>query len=409
MKNITEQMNASETFCPNAGCIARGKIGQGNIVIHGRKRPRYKCKTCGRTFSAKEGTMFAGLRKPTSLIVIVVTLLAYGCPLQAIVHAFELDERTVANWRDRAGSHCEKVHKDKIEQGKLDMIHVQVDEIWVKARGSIAWMGLAIMVPTRLWVAGAVSQTRDRKLADHLLQQVRRCSKMLCSLLICTDGWSPYPNSIRRSFREKIKRAGKRGRCAFEVWPDLHIGTVIKHTVNKHLKEVIRQMSHGSLEKATELLKISNGGTLLNTSFIERLNGTMRERLAALTRKCRHASSKLFAFHTGMYLIGCTYNFCWNHHELSKSSEKGGLGMPCTPAMASGLTDHQWSIFELLSYKVAPPPLLIPQRRGRPSTKSFLDFEQSQTQIPEGPCPSSQGSLVLDHRIRGFYLPSQLE
>jgi IS1 family transposase len=315
MKSMTEQMNASETFCPNEACIARGKIGQGTIVIHSRKRPRYKCKTCGRTFSAKEGTMFAGLRKPTALIVIVVTLLAYGCPLQAIVHAFDLDERTVANWRDRAGLHCEKVHKDKIEQGKLEMLHVQADEIWVKARGTIAWMGLAIMVPTRLWVAGVVSQTRDRKLADQLLQQVRRCSKALCELFICTDGWSPYPNSIRRAFREKIKRAGRRGRCALEVWPDLHIGTVIKPTVNKHLKEVIRKMSHGNLEKATYLLSLSNGGTMLNTSFIERFNGTLRERLASLARKCRHASEKLFAFHTGMYLIGCTYNFCWYHQE----------------------------------------------------------------------------------------------
>jgi transposase-like protein len=43
-------------------------------VIHGRKRPRYKCKTCGKTFSANDGTMFEGLRKPTALIVIVVTL-----------------------------------------------------------------------------------------------------------------------------------------------------------------------------------------------------------------------------------------------------------------------------------------------------------------------------------------------
>jgi transposase-like protein len=393
MKTNTEQMNASETFCPNAGCIARGEIGQGNIVIHGRKRPRYKCKTCGRTFSAKEGTMFAGLRKSTSLIVIVVTLLAYGCPLQAIVHAFELDERTVASWRDRAGSHCEKVHTDKIEQGKLDMIHVQVDEIWVKARGSIAWMGLAIIVPTRLWVAGAVSQTRDRKLADHVLQQVRRCSKTLCDLLICTDGWSPYPNSIRRAFREKIKRAGKRGRCALEVWQDLHIGTVIKHTVNKHLKEVIRKMSHGSLEKATELLKVSNGGILLNTSFIERFNGTIRERLASMTRKCRHASSKLFAFHTGMYLIGCSYNFCWFHQELSKSIEKGGLGMPCTPAMASGLTDHQWSLFELLSYKVAPPPLLVPQRRGRPPTKSLLDPSNAKPKFQKARVRLRKGAL----------------
>jgi transposase-like protein len=51
--------------------------------------------------------MFAGLRKPTELIVIVVTLLSYGCPLQAIVKAYGLDERTVASWRDRAGEHCE--------------------------------------------------------------------------------------------------------------------------------------------------------------------------------------------------------------------------------------------------------------------------------------------------------------
>src|ERR1019366_419997 len=80
--------------------------------------------------------------------------------------------------------------------------------------------------------------------------------------------FTPYPNSIKRVFREKIGRAGKRGRCSLEVWPGLHIGTVIKHTVNKHLKEVIRKMSHGNLEKATELLKISNGGTMLNTSCI---------------------------------------------------------------------------------------------------------------------------------------------
>lgn len=388
-----EQMNASETFCPNEACIARGKIGQGNIVIHSRERPRYKCKTCNKTFSAKEGTMFAGLRKPTSLIVIVVTLVAYGCPLQAIVHAFDLDERTVARWRDRAGSHCEKVHKDKIEQRTLDMIHVQIDEIWVKARKTIAWMGLAMMVPTRLWIAGVVSQTRDRGLADHLVQQVRRCSKTLCDLLICTDGWSPYPNSIKRAFREKIQRAGKRGRCSFEVWPGLQIGTVIKKTVKKHLKEVIRTMSHGTLEKAMELLTPSNGSTLLNTSFIERLNGTMRERLAALTRKSRHASEKLFAFHTGMYLIGCSYNFCWYHQELSKSIEKGGLGMLCTPAMASGLTDHQWSLFELLSYKVAPPPLPIPKRRGRPRTKPLLDPSQSKPEAQKPRVRLRKGAL----------------
>ncbi len=373
MQTITDQMDASKTFCPNEECNARGKVGQGNIVVHARKRPRYKCKTCGRTFSARVGTTFEGLRKPTKLIVIVLTLLAYGCPLQAIVHAFELDERTVANWRDRAGRHCQKVHQAIVEQGKLDLVHVQADEIRMKARGTMAWMGLAMMVSTRLWLAGVVSPTRDRPLAEHLLQQVRRCSQKMRDLLISTDGWSVYPNSIKRAFREKVKKTAGRGRCSLEVWSTLSIGTVIKRTINRRLKEVIRQVAHGSLDHALKLLQVSKGGTVLNTSFIERFNGTMRERLAALTRKCRHASGKLQAFHTGMYLIGSTYNFCWMHHELSKSVGKGGLGMPCTPAIASGLTDHIWSVFELLSYKVAPPPLPTPRQRGRPRTKPLPD------------------------------------
>jgi hypothetical protein len=112
--------------------------------------------------------MLEGLRKPMDLIVIVVTLLSYGCPIQAIVHAFGLDERTVADWRDRAGAHCQQVHQEIIEQGQLDLIHVQADEIRVKGCKMIAWMGLAMMVSTRLWVGGVVQLSRDRGLADQM-------------------------------------------------------------------------------------------------------------------------------------------------------------------------------------------------------------------------------------------------
>jgi hypothetical protein len=159
--------------------------------------------------------MFAGLRKPTPLIIIVITLLAYGCPLQAIVHAFDLDERTVADWRDRAGVHCEKVHKDKIEKGEIDLKHVQADEIRVKGRGTILWMALSIMVPTRLWIAGAVSETRDRGLIDGLMQQVRRCCKLLSTLLVCTDGFAAYPKSIRRAFRLIGKESSRKRKMSF--------------------------------------------------------------------------------------------------------------------------------------------------------------------------------------------------
>jgi hypothetical protein len=67
------------------------------------------------------------------LIVIVVTWTSRG-PVQAIVQAFDLDERTAACWRDRAGAHCKQVHQAFMETEKLDLIHVQADKIRVKGR-----------------------------------------------------------------------------------------------------------------------------------------------------------------------------------------------------------------------------------------------------------------------------------
>src|SRR6266496_1223406 len=124
-KNTAEPMDTSKQFCPNLACSARGQTGGGNIRMHDRKRQRYRCTTCKQTFSARRGTMLEGLRKPTELIVVVVTLIAYGCPIQAIVHAFGLDERTVASWRDRAGYHCKLVHQTRVSQAVLDLVHVQ--------------------------------------------------------------------------------------------------------------------------------------------------------------------------------------------------------------------------------------------------------------------------------------------
>jgi transposase-like protein len=204
-----EPMEPSEQFCPNLACSTRGQKGLGNIRVHDRKRQRYRCQQCKQTFSARRGTMFEGLRKPSELIVIVVTLLAFGCPVQAIVQAFDLDERTVASWRDRAGKQCQRVHQAIVEQGRVDLVHVQADEIRVKARGMIVWMALSLMVSTRLWLGGVVSQNRDSKLADRLLRQVRACCQSACEVLICTDGWAAY---VRRVGASEIPAKYGRGR-----------------------------------------------------------------------------------------------------------------------------------------------------------------------------------------------------
>jgi len=318
--------------------------------------------------------MFEGLRKPEEVILKVVILLSYGCPPQAIVHAFGLDERTVGRWQQRAGSHCQRLHQALVMQGQLDLEHVQADEIRVKGCKSILWMAMAEMVKTRLWLGGVVSLTRDRHLADQLMRMVKACCQGLRPLLVLTDGWSAYPGSIRRAFREKEPSRAGRGRCRLLAWPELLIGTVIKRTQKKRVVQVARRMTQGCLEAALKLLHTSAGGNDLNTAFIERLNGTFRERLACLARRCRHANRRLDLLEAGMWLVGCTYNWCWPHHELSRREAKaqGKRGeVPITPALASGLTDHLWSVQELLWYRVAPAPWVAPTRRGRPKVATL--------------------------------------
>jgi transposase-like protein len=358
----TQKLDASRECCLNDACPSRGQIGQGNIVIHDSSKGRYRCNICKKTFNKKRGTALEGIRKPEELFVTVISLFSQGCPIQAIVYTFELDERTVADWQMRAGLHCEKVHQEIVEQGNLDPKQVQVDEIRVKAREMVIWMGLAIMVPTRLWVAGLVGKTRNSNFTDTLLQKVRNCCIALSAILICVDGLKSYPKSIIKAFREKVKDKPGRGAPRKEVWPELHIGIVIKRMKKRRVKEVIHKIAHGSEEMVNTLLKSSRGGKVINTAFIERLNGTFRERLATLTRKCRHAASKVETLHAGMYLIGCTYNFCTTHCALSKQEEHGGI-LLSTPAMASGLTDHIWSMKELLTYKIVPALLPPPKRK----------------------------------------------
>src|SRR5262245_25040058 len=95
-------------------CPARGKLNEGNIGVHSRTQRRYKCAVCQKTFPETKGTPFYRLRHAPELVTRVVTLLAHGCPLQAIVAAFDLDERTVASWRDRAGAHCQAVQENLV-------------------------------------------------------------------------------------------------------------------------------------------------------------------------------------------------------------------------------------------------------------------------------------------------------
>src|SRR5260370_30141009 len=128
-------MDPQTQFCPNEGCRDKGRSGAGNIHVHSRREHRYRCTTCGATFAATRGTRYCRLRTSVELVTLVVTLLCHGCPLQAIVAAFALDERTVATWWERAGQHGQRLHAHLVQTGQVDLGHVQADELWVKLAG----------------------------------------------------------------------------------------------------------------------------------------------------------------------------------------------------------------------------------------------------------------------------------
>src|SRR2546426_12370944 len=124
-------MDPTTTFCPNVACPARGQTGPGNIGIHSCKDKRFLCTECHKTFSATKGTACYRLRTSAETVSLVVTLMAHGCPLQAIVVAFGYDERTVAGWLARDGIQGQAVQEHLVEQPRA-LEQMQADEIRVK-------------------------------------------------------------------------------------------------------------------------------------------------------------------------------------------------------------------------------------------------------------------------------------
>lgn len=363
-------MDPQKVFCPNLDCKARGLIGQGNIGIHSYKEGRYICHTCGKTFAATTGTPFYRRHYEAEFISQMVSLLAHGCPPQAIVATYGVDERTVADWQQAAGAHCRQVHQALVQQGRLDLQQVQGDEIRVKVQGRIVWMALAIAVTTRLWLGGVLSTTRDMKMAMALALQVKACA--LCRpLLVCFDGWVAYIRAFRQVFRTPL-REGHVGRPRLIPWPDLALGQVSKQYARRRVVGIERRIIQGSEALVQRLVTVSQGCGVLNTAYIERLQATFRSRLACLVRRGRSLARTVKTLEAGMYLVGCVYNFCTWHESLRlplyfyEGWRERRRWVPRTPAMAAGLTDHRWTVFELLSFKVPPPPYVIPKRRGRP-------------------------------------------
>jgi transposase-like protein len=341
-------MDPQAQFCPNPRCPARGQTAQGNIKVHSYPQRRYRCTICRRTFAATAGTPFYRLHKDPAVFVCVVTLLAYGCPTQAIVAAFGLDERTLAAWQDKAGHHARAVHHHFLNASVADLQHVQADEICGKTVGGYCWLAMALAVPYRLWLGGVVSPVRDLRLIQHVVDLVRLAWTPGRTLLICVDGLASYVTASWKAFREKV-HSGRRGRPPYRLPRGVLLGQVVKHRSGRRLVGVVRRVVWGGLGRIDRVLQRTGTGQQIHTSYIERLNATFRSRLASLVRRGRGLAHRAETLESGMYLVGCVYNFCTVHRSLRLSVPRGTTKwQERTPAMAARWTDHTWSVQELL-------------------------------------------------------------
>jgi len=247
---------------------------------------------------------------------------------------------------------------------------VQADEIKVKISGWGHLAGDGDHGADPLWLGGVISHRRDQALIQNLVDQVR-------AVALCGPcwwrwmGWSVMWGPFNGRFAVTAA-VGQPGRCQLRPWTEVAIVQVVKQRLGGQLS-IVRRIVQGSSQQVAELLQLSQAGGQINTAFIERLNATFRQRLVWLARRSRNwpANLKLAGGHV---IVGCIYNFCTYHDSLRVAVElaKGGRRwLQRTPAIAAGLTDHQWTIDELFNFKV-PPPRWNPAQTSRPAFQTDL-------------------------------------
>ena len=225
-------------------------------------------------------------------------------------------------------------------QGVVDVGQVQADELYTKTQAGPVWIATAMSVFSRLWLWGAIGWERDAALLKPVIEHSRAAAQPGQPILFAVDGFSAYVSTILKVFRDPL-RSGKPGRPRLIVWEDLHIVQVVKQRVGRRLISITRRVAYGCMRRAEDLMQQTQVELgRINTAYIERLNATLRTWMPALVRRTRTPSGAREQLEAALFWTGCVYNFCHVHATL--------MG---TPAMAADLTDHVWSIDELIRYR----------------------------------------------------------
>ncbi len=215
------------------------------------------------------------------------------------------------------------------------------------------WDHVALDPEHRL-VLGVVPGKRTAEKVEALVEDFKERTGGRPMNLITSDEYKPYRGAILKAYGEQVvpPRTGRPGRPQTPYYvpsPDLKYATVHKTREKGRVVKIAPRVVFGTVAAVMAALRLSTVSNKINTAFVERQNGTDRNRNGRKVRKT-YCFSKDWEVHNAVtYFTMYTYNFCWPVRTLRQQDSEGHW-TPRTPAMAAGLTDHVWSLWEWLTF-----------------------------------------------------------
>ncbi len=354
--------------CPNHACLyhqitdaqVHALVGDGTHGKHERIQT-FRCQACGTTFSARRATPLYRLKTPSSRIGEVLTALAEGRSVAAAVRVFGHSEGTITTWLIRAGEHCAVLHNCWFRH--LHLPHLQLDELCTRLRNrvQVLWLWI-VMDPLTKSVPVLHLGSRTQATAHAVVHELRHRLAPDCLPVFTSDGLNLYFYALTAQFGQWVREVGRRVRH-WKVAPGLIYGQVKKSYRRRKVVRVIRVMRCGMYEDLRAALCRLELSGRLNTAFVERVNLTIRQGVAALARRTWATAQTAPTLVAHLEWWRGYYHFVRPHASLrvtlAQPIERGGKRRPRryrqrTPAMAAGLTSRCWPVRDLLLVPVPP-------------------------------------------------------
>jgi IS1 family transposase len=373
-------------FCPNPDCAYRGWVGWGNLRANGHPNSgpwrQLLCVACRRYFLETLGTIFHGKRASVDLIVRVLACLAEGLGIRGTARVFEVDPNTVLQWLVEAADQLQAfsqhvLHDVRVRQVQLDELfallsavkagEVSAADAIERLERSPQWVWVAMDPESKLLLAIDVGD-RTLAMAQRVVHHVAQVLAPGCVPLFLTDGFKAYMTALLTHFGHWVQspRRQATGPVPKPRWmplPQLLYAQVVKTVRRRRLIAVTHRVVFGTMDRVMEVLAAC--GWQIQTAFVERLNLDIRQRVAAVGRRVTTLCKGEEGVRQQLVLFQGYHNFCLPHGSLRQplpqplpthGTDSAKHGCPCTPAMAAGLTEHVWSLRELLLYRVPPWP-----------------------------------------------------